>query len=426
MCIFFRFLNQVDSLSFFLQIRERQKKPKKSSWLKIKNFGKSMENKQETIEKQDNLCLSSYYYRNKGIFEKEKLAIFEREWQLLCLETELPEIGSFVSQEIAGKSVLVVKTENGIKCYLNVCRHRGNTLVKENRGTLKSQKFITCGYHGWTFNSSDGSLYAAPKFKTEDLCKENWPLHSVRSESWKGIIFVNLEGKAPPLKTWLADIPKLVEKYKIEEFDQHHLKHYSLEANWKAFVDGYQECYHCALVHPNLNKVYDLKRYSVTNVGSSYSLHNCERKSEESDSAKDLMGGTKEDQGVWVWKYPNITISCYPYGCFIMSADALKTNKTALRSYFLFDEKTNEEQMAKFQEYIDTNVREDAEITEQIQKNMDSQSFKQGPLHPQKENGVIFFHSLVQKSLSTFSNDSPIISIDLCKEQKICDRDLSF
>lgn len=364
----------------------------------------------------------------QGYIRKGKVAIFEKEWQLLCLQSELPNIGSYVTQEIAGKSVMAINTENGIKCYLNVCRHRGNTLLKSERGNLKSQKFVSCDYHGWTFNSSDGSLYAAPKFKSDELCKEDWPLYAVRSESWAGIIFVNLDGKALPLKEWLADIPKLVEKHNMEEFDRHHLKHYSLQANWKAFVDGYQECYHCALVHPNLNKVYDLKKYSVTNVGSSYSLHNCERKSEENESAKDLMGGTKEDQGVWIWKYPNITISCYPYGCFIMSADAIKTNETILRSYFLFDEKTNEEQMKKFQDYIDLNVREDAEITEEIQKNMASQSFTQGPLHPQKENGVIFFHSLVRKSLSSFSKSTPLIPVESCKEDQLCGMglDLTF
>jgi len=371
--------------------------------------------------KESNLCLNSFYYKNKAIFEKEKKAIFEKEWQLLCLEAELPELGSFLVQEIVGKPVLVVKTKDGFFAYLNVCRHRGNSLVQEHQGKLKSSDFINCKYHAWTFKTKDGSLYTAPKFDETMISKKDLSLNSVRLETWLGIIFVNIDGNAPPLKEWLGDIPHLVEKYDMSRFDKYDLKNYPLKANWKAFIDGYQECYHCAIVHPNLRKIYNLERYIVENFQDSYSLHHCERKHEDGAEkiAEDLMGGNQNDLGVWIWKYPNITISCYPYGCFIMSADPLKTNQTNLRSYFRFTNSITQEQRKKFQEYIDTNVKEDANITEEIQKNIDCEAFIQGPLHPKRENGVIFFHSLVRKSLSSYhSTNVPLTPVEF--EQTSC------
>ena len=102
---------------------------------------------------------------------------------------ELPDQGSFVTREVAGERVLVVRGDDGaLRAFFNVCRHRGSRLVDEPGGRLRGA--IACPYHAWTY-ALDGSLRRAPQMDAAAGAPEwslvSMPLVSVRVESILGV-----------------------------------------------------------------------------------------------------------------------------------------------------------------------------------------------------------------------------------------------
>src|SRR5579859_2509401 len=85
--------------------------------------------------------------------ENERL--WPKVWQIACREEEIPEVGNYVTYDIAGESLVVVRTApDVIKAYYNVCQHRGRILMDQPAGRTK---LFHCRYHGWRW-SLDGGL----------------------------------------------------------------------------------------------------------------------------------------------------------------------------------------------------------------------------------------------------------------------------
>src|SRR5919109_4916505 len=116
--------------------------------------------------------LSRDYYFSDEIFERERARIFHHEWFCAGREEELPNAGDYLVLDVAGESVLLVRTREGeLRAHYNVCRHRGCQLVLDGRdktsrdavvgpaGTFPGA--IRCPYHSWTY-TLDGALRAAP------------------------------------------------------------------------------------------------------------------------------------------------------------------------------------------------------------------------------------------------------------------------
>jgi glycine betaine catabolism A len=55
-----------------------------------------------------------------------------------------------------------------------------------------------------------------------------------------------------PLREQLAGIPARLARYPLSELRIGHTIRYQVAANWKVICENYNECYHCAGVHPEL------------------------------------------------------------------------------------------------------------------------------------------------------------------------------
>jgi Rieske 2Fe-2S family protein len=118
-------------------------------------------------------------------------------------------------------------------------------------GTFKGS--IQCPYHAWTY-SFDGRLRAAPFLEESDgLRKEDLPLHEVGVETWAGFIWVHLAlTERNPLADQFQESDGYLANYPLTELRTAARIVYPVEANWKAIVENYNECYHCGPVHPEL------------------------------------------------------------------------------------------------------------------------------------------------------------------------------
>jgi Rieske 2Fe-2S family protein len=212
--------------------------------------------------------LPSSYYRSEEIFAQEKEKIFWREWFCAAREEQLTKPGDFLVLEIAGESVLVVRTKEGeLRAHYNVCRHRGARLVaaagKEEEGDIKlnggvlGASGIRCPYHQWTYGL-DGRLLHAPYTKEgEGFSKTDFSLYPVGVECWGGFIFLNLSPELArkerkTLKTQFGEAMERVHRYPLSELRAARRITYQVHANWKIVLENYNECYHCGGVHPEL------------------------------------------------------------------------------------------------------------------------------------------------------------------------------
>jgi Rieske 2Fe-2S family protein len=206
--------------------------------------------------------LPSSWYTSAQVFALEKERIFCREWLCVARAEELAEPGAFRVLEVLGESILLVRNREGqLRAFYNVCRHRGSRLCREPPaagaaavlgGGLSGGR-ITCPYHRWTYDL-DGRLIGAPYLTGEPgFDKSLFSLYPVGLECWGGFVFVHLTpARAAPLAAQLGAIPERVARYPLSELRIGHTIRYEVAANWKVICENYNECYHCAGVHPEL------------------------------------------------------------------------------------------------------------------------------------------------------------------------------
>jgi glycine betaine catabolism A len=206
--------------------------------------------------------LPSSWYRSDAIFALEKERIFCREWLCVARAEELADPGAYRVLELLGESVLLVRNREGrLRAFYNVCRHRGSRLCRENAAAGHAAALgggigagrITCPYHQWSYDL-DGRLIAAPYLTSEPgFDKTLFSLYPVALECWGGFVLLNLTpAQAVPLAAQLGAIPERICRYPLTELRIGHTIRYEVAANWKVICENYNECYHCAGVHPEL------------------------------------------------------------------------------------------------------------------------------------------------------------------------------
>ena len=208
--------------------------------------------------------LPSSWYRSESVFAVEKERIFCRDWVCVGREEELVGPGAFRLLDILGESIILVRNGHAqLRAFYNVCRHRGTRLCRDLtaagardhpqlRGGIVAGR-ITCPYHQWTYDL-DGRLIAAPYLSSQpQFDKALFSLYPAGVESWGGFVFLNLTpSRAVPLQQQIAGIPERLARYPLNELRIGHTICYEVAANWKVLCENYNECYHCAGVHPEL------------------------------------------------------------------------------------------------------------------------------------------------------------------------------
>jgi phenylpropionate dioxygenase-like ring-hydroxylating dioxygenase large terminal subunit len=226
--------------------------------------------------------LPSHYYTAPEIFEREKNLIFAQDWFCAGREEQLPLPGNSIVLEIAGESVLVVRTMKGeLRAHYNVCRHRGARLCATGndtnwdvhlQGGVTSSGSIRCPYHQWTYNL-EGQLLGAPYLKDADgFRKEDFSLYPVGADTWGGFFFLNLSLPATAdeksgVQTQLGPAVERTRRYPLAALRTGHGITYDVAANWKLIMENYNECYHCGGLHPELCEIVpDFKQAGGSNL----------------------------------------------------------------------------------------------------------------------------------------------------------------
>jgi len=186
--------------------------------------------------------------KDPSIFEKE-LSLLASQWNFIDHVSSYLNVGDYKVHEFLNESIIVVKTEDGFRGYLNICSHKGSILCTKTEGNKKQ---FTCPYHGWKFDL-DGRLNHAPSCPSTPDFLEKSALKSISVNVIEGLIFIKLENSnikhsddvkkaLTPLFAWQGLIDAKIA----------HKRTYKIAANWKLAAENFLECYHCYGNHPEM------------------------------------------------------------------------------------------------------------------------------------------------------------------------------
>lgn len=186
----------------------------------------------------------------------EKEAIWRKAWLSIGHTMDVPENGSYFVYDIPtfNLSLLVIRGKDDVvRVFHNICRHRGNKIVREGDG---KKAVFTCNFHGWSF-STDGKLLNITDAKEFENCDpEQLGLIEVHSQIWNTFIFINLADKPHcTLEQWLGPMFSQYDNYfehqeKVASFKS------VVNGNWHLGVNSFTEGYHTLYLHKSTARDY--------------------------------------------------------------------------------------------------------------------------------------------------------------------------
>jgi phenylpropionate dioxygenase-like ring-hydroxylating dioxygenase large terminal subunit len=181
---------------------------------------------------------------------REREMIFSREPIIVAHSSELANPGDYITNDIVGAPVLVVRQEDGrLKAFSNVCRHRGAKVALETCGHARR---FRCGYHGWMYND-DGTLKSIPFGEGfQNLDPADYGLIELPVDERHGMVWA-IATPGEPLDIEARIGEEMDRELASFELDQYHLVKeatYEEDMNWKVIADGFLDPYHLQFVHP--------------------------------------------------------------------------------------------------------------------------------------------------------------------------------
>jgi glycine betaine catabolism A len=339
--------------------------------------------------------LPSRYYISPDIFREEIERFFFQSWVCAGRAEAIPASGDYFLREIAGESIIVVRDgSGGVRAFYNVCRHRGTRMCTAPTGNFGGR--IQCPYHGWTYGL-DGKLIGAPHMDGCGFSREEYPLNEIETAAWEGHLFLHPGGVHRPLTDHLGDLPYKFAPWRMEELRLHKQIAYDVRANWKLLVLNYNECLHCPLVHPALNRLTDYlgadnEAAAGSYIGGSMTFRGAaQTMSTDGKRRRDYLPGLHEAERAKVcyyYIYPNLMLSLHPDYMMVHTLwpEAVDRTKILCQWYFHPLELAKPDFFADDAiEFWDTTNREDWKIVELSQLGIQSRAYSPGPYSPREE-----------------------------------------
>jgi glycine betaine catabolism A len=335
-------------------------------------------------------------YWDPAFYAREAEAIFLDQWVCASRSEQLAQAGAFRVLDLAGESILLVRDEGGaLFAHLNFCRHRGSRLL-DGHGLLRGA--IRCPYHQWAY-AANGCLLATPFLEKDDVPSSSRRLHAVAIEEWGGFIFINAASAfgrtVPALAAQLAGVPGRLRRYPLEELRAGASLRYDVAANWKVILENYNECYHCAGVHPELCKLVPAFK-ERGGIGLDWDAGIPHREGATTftftgTTARAPFPGLDEAErtrhkGELV--YPNLLLSLSADHVAAFMLHPLAPDRTAIQCDVLFhpDELAKADfDPADATEFWDLVNRQDWAICERVQSGMQSRAFTHGYYAPMED-----------------------------------------
>jgi len=189
-------------------------------------------------------------YYDPAFFALERDRIFRQSWLNVGRVEELRNPGDYVVRDIAmlATSLLLVRAVDGsVQAFHNICTHRGNKLAWQHNGHAQG---FACSFHGWTFDTFGNLVHVPDEDQFYALDKSCNGLVHLQTAVWEGFIFVTFAAEPPQsLEEFLAEMALDLKGYPFGKFTTCFRYTGEVRANWKVFMDAFQEGYHVSYLH---------------------------------------------------------------------------------------------------------------------------------------------------------------------------------
>jgi choline monooxygenase len=348
--------------------------------------------------------IPSSWYTNQDLFEVETQTVFSNSWQFAARVDQLISPGNYVTSEIGGEPVVIVRGNDGeLRAFFNVCRHHAAAVMPEPEGCAPQMR---CPYHGWTY-SLEGELKGTPDFN--DVCnfdRANNGLVPVEMAVWENWVFVRLgreqhnSTREPAVAE--SELGKQIESLNLGALHWFERRRYELKCNWKVFVDNYLDGgYHVPHLHKGLDSVLDYGNYTIEN-GERF----CLQSSPLVATSEGEIGAVRSGQrALYYWLYPNFMINYYEGTLDTNLVRPLAIDRTEVIFDFYFKDVSaaaRERNLASVT-VGDRIQQEDLDICESVQRGLNSRAYQAGRLSVRREAGEHLFHRLLHADLARYA-----------------------
>ena len=365
--------------------------------------------------------LPAKWYISPDVFAQEEERVFRSQWLCVGREESLPRAGDFFTVERAGESLIVTRDAGGaVHAFYNVCRHRGTRLCSEASGHFTGS--IQCPYHAWTY-ALDGELKVARNMaEVPGFDRTEYPLKEAAVALWEGFIFINLhvipndvipndviandliasdvilslskDDTGSPQDEFERVFAPLIGRF--SRWDLANLQTarsitYELACNWKLVFLNYSECYHCPLVHPQLDKLSpsdsghnDLSEGAFLGGYSELRERGTSLTTSGRSSREPLgsVGGDDLDRVYYYTIFPSLLLSLHPDYAMVHYCKPLAADRTEVTCAWLFDPGAIAKpdfDPADVVEFWDLTNRQDWHVNELTQRGLSSRAYSPGP-----------------------------------------------
>lgn len=324
------------------------------------------------------------------IWQRETERIFSQNWMCVGRETELLGGDGIRPFNWEQHRLFIVRGDAGPpKVFRNFCRHRGSVLVTDDNCRQIGQR-LQCPYHAWTYDRQ-GKLLAAPNMDgATDFAAEDFGLLEVPSAIEAGFVWINFS-PSQTIQEFLQPLADVFHGWRIAELQVAAELKYRVRANWKLIFQNYNECYHCPIVHPALNRLTPFRGASNwleqgPILGGPMQLaERCRTMSETGEwvgTPIDRLSQHQREQVLYFTIFPSLFLSAHPDYVMIHLLQRVSVNETEIVCQFLFQERDlasdrfDPSQAVKF---WDVTNRQDWEVCQGAQLGMEDPNYVPGP-----------------------------------------------
>ncbi|BBZ05636.1 hypothetical protein MCHIJ_50730 [Mycolicibacterium chitae] len=190
-------------------------------------------------------------YVDPEIAARERERVFGRVPSIVAHGSEVPRPGDFITLRLPNNNVIIVRQSDGsVKALVNMCRHRGALIEKEEKGRCR---IFSCGYHRWSYDT-DGTLRTITRDNTfGDIDRSVQGLVELPCEERAGFIWVVDDASGEiDVTSWLGpEMDGILEGYELDKLITFRAEGFDEPVNWKIMQDAFLDGYHVQYAHPN-------------------------------------------------------------------------------------------------------------------------------------------------------------------------------
>ncbi len=197
-------------------------------------------------------------YIDEELFELEQQHFYGNTWNFVAHGSQLPRPGDYVTLDLAGRPLLVVRQPDGsVRVLYNRCAHKGTKLASDECGS--AGKFIRCPYHAWTYKLDGAPLSIPLKAGYEGTglaqCESGRGLSAVANVAvYRDFIFVKLNDAGPGFHEYfgesLQSIDNMVDRSPRGQLvAEGGVLRNVIRCNWKMYLENINDTVHPVSTH---------------------------------------------------------------------------------------------------------------------------------------------------------------------------------